>query len=260
MERKQFIGILPSLLAVPNLFFQSDQDKIIKKLPESKLYIKQINESRLKYNHIFWIPLEALAYHIYLESKFDRNAFSSRLAIGIAQFKRGTAEDVGIKVYSKSKYLGLYNLEKIIERNHNKLDVLENGNNKSNFNGFLELFYNNNFKEAQRLKREWDILNGKNDKLIYNFKKQFFGYAKDKNFDERTDEKISIDKCCFLIANLCNESRKRFGGKDEHNLIRGFACYNFGIKALDYDGLPTAEETVKHVRKIIAFCDKIYTT
>ncbi|MEK6932901.1 MAG: transglycosylase SLT domain-containing protein [Nanoarchaeota archaeon] len=256
LNRRSFIESLSLFLTSPNfgLGLINSHDLILKEVPEAKPYIDFINECRLKHAITFDVPLEVLIYHFHLESKYNPLAISSRLAVGIAQFMGKTAKDMGLKVYDNKE---LNFLEQRIESNFSKLRTLENGDEESR--GFRTLFYNNDFKEAIRLKRNYDALRAENELLIKNFRKQFLYYAKDQDFDHRTNPHESIETGTKFLIRCCYDAEVKFGGRREHNIIRGLAVYNYGPKALDDGGLPNAKETIKHIRGVMAFTDKVYS-
>lgn len=261
MQRKEFLLKLPALAVLPKLDLHSSVniDKIVKKVPSAKEYIELVREYQREYRGIFEIPLEILAYHFYLESRYNPTVISNRFAVGLAQFMRDTALDLKLKTYSKEKYPELLSLEGKVHSNFDKLRELKFGNPDKI--GFAKAFDLNHFELAEKLKLNYDSLYKKTMKLVKEFKDKFDkisrNYTNGKDFDQRLDAEKSIDNGIYLLASLCSKAQEKFQGRIEHNIIRGLACYNYGIKALDYDGLPAVEETINHIRKVIAFADRI---
>ena len=256
LDRRGFIESLSFLFTLSNLGIDPiiRYDIILNEVPEAKQHIDFINHCRAKYANIFNVPLEVLAYHFHLESEYNPKVISPRLAVGIAQFMRDTAKNFGLRIYDKKKYADLSLLEDEVDSNYTVLRDLERGKE-----GFVQLFYQNRFPEAEKLKEKYDELKVKNTGLVGKFRKQFSDYARDDNFDRRTNPHESIEAGVHLLAKSCAEAEKIFGGRREHNIIRGIAVYNYGPQALDDLGLPNVRETIRHIRRIMAFSDRVYS-
>ena len=234
---------------------KQNQDRILKIFYKYENYAKIINTFKNKYKYIFEIPLEMLFPHIYFESdKFNQKAISDRLAVGMGQFMRRTAIDVGINVYDTTKYKDLLDLEAKIEINFEYLRILESGDKNEGIQGYWGLFKSKNYKQAIKIYEEYDSLKEENNKLVDNCNNKFVEYAeKDEEGDGRLNVETSIDKCCFLIAELSLESKKRYGNMNLFNIMHGISGYNYGPRSWNHSGFPQIYETANHISKVIEY-------
>jgi len=220
-----------------------------RKHPKSRPYLELILKHNSDFRTIFDIPPE---YHFALliqESSFNPYAISPAPAMGIAQFMRPTASDMGMHVYTKGTHPELFMYETTLAQ--------VNKDSSGLFNAAMRNFKRNNFKDAERYKLEYDKVISKRGKLLLEFE-QAFRVHKNSIVDDRLNPELAIEKSAKYLALLCRECERHFGGKWWHNILRGIASYNSGLGTTrNNQGLPNIPETVGYIRNIMVMADSL---
>ena len=225
-----------------------------KAFPESKPYLEAIASADYKYHKYFDLPPEYFIAMLYQESRFDPFAISSTYACGISQFMKPAAEEMGLATYDISRHPELQNLEIAVNEMNDKLLAL----NKS----FTREFDKDQFDKAIEHKMQYNALKKKHDTAFRDLKKIFIETIREQDdlraWDGRFVWEDAIPAGRRYIGIDCKECQDIFGGRVEHNIYRGIAAYNAGLKRVYNDhGIAVIKETIRHINEIMKFTDMI---
>jgi len=194
-----------------------------------------------EFRDIFRISPETMIGLFIRESSFDVYAISTAHALGMAQFLRTTAQEMGMKVYSEEKYPDLYLLENKIAELDSKYRSLDKKSNS--------LFVKHSFNQAISYRLAADSLRDERDNAINTFENKLSNIGIKNLDDDRLRPEIAIRMSVKYIAGLAKRFKKEKHCSDAQAVNWAIEAYNGGYGAVINKGTIYAD-TYRYERGI----------
>ena len=261
MQRREFLS-LAALAAVDfkgtiKLLDQdikdNNLDRILRVNETAEPYLGHVLDACKKHSSTFPLPPAFPAFLFHFESSYDRLAWSSTGAFGIAQFIIRTAREEGLHTISEKE--DPYHSMKEAYKKYTKTARRAQ-----------RMFDWNRFDQAIELKRQVPALRRDYQKKFRAAKDHYQSIFRDQpleitdKIDERANPFLSIDKGVGYLAKLARAVKHDTGLNDAYVLLLAAAGYNAGLNATlnTFRGIPLYEETMKYVNRLMMSYGKLH--
>ena len=236
-------GPADSALTAHNFLVMKNAARVFPKSVKPVNYINTMARACVDYRSIFSVPLEAVIALHSAESNFDPYVISSAGAVGISQFRPGTARDMGLRTFTQTDFPELYRLEHAIMFYASRYGYYDDMSIKN--------FKSHNFKTAEIQRIKADSLYNLYLKTTVDFAAEANRIGKDniaKKDGTLVPEK-AIPASVKYLAILARTFRKNYRCSDEQVLRWAIQAYNAGYGNVRL-GVRTATETRDYIRYI----------